>query len=138
MFLLFFFFFLLLSWDHWICSTWQLWKKIYPKPRIQPIPTQERVSSKNKIKIKNSRPRSTISLLSMEITTDIIGLSLANSCTHNKPTCMHLNISISQYGSYIIGPIKAIMLFAFHNFHAWKHQNKIEILSIGNENYLRF
>ena len=52
------FFFLLLSWDHWICSTWQLWKTIYPKPRIQPVPTQERVSSKNKNKIKNSRPSS--------------------------------------------------------------------------------
>ena len=82
-----------------------------------------------------SRPWSTISLLSMQITTDTINLSLANFCTHNKSTCMHLNISISKHGSYIIGSIKAIMLSAFHNFHAWKHENMIEILSINNKTY---
>ena len=62
--------------------------------------------------------RSTISLLSMEITTDTIGLSLANSCTHNRPTCMHLKISIWKHGSDMNGSIKATMLPAFHNFHA--------------------
>ena len=46
------FFFLLLSWDHWICSTWQLWKSIYPRPRFQPVPIQERVSSTKKKKKK--------------------------------------------------------------------------------------
>ena len=48
------FFFLLLSWDHWICSTWQLWKSIYPRPRFQPVPIQERVSSTKKKKKKNT------------------------------------------------------------------------------------
>ena len=81
------------------------------------------------------RGRSRISLLSTEITTDTVGLSLANSCTHNRPTCMHLKISISKHGSYTIVSIKAIMLFAFHSFHAWKNKNRIEILSISIENY---
>ena len=62
--------------------------------------------------------RSTISLLSIEITTDMVGLSFANSCTHNKPTCTHLKISNSKHGSDIIGSINATMLSAFHNFHA--------------------
>ena len=64
------------------------------------------------------RGRSTVSLLSMEITKDIVGLSLAKSCTHNNPTCMHLKISILKQGSDIIGSIKATMLSTFHNFHA--------------------
>ena len=45
-----------------------------------------------------------------EMTTDTFGLFLAKSCTHNKPTCMHLKISISKHGSDIIGSIKATML----------------------------
>ena len=34
----------------------------------------------------------------LEMTTDTFGLFLAKSCTHNKPTCMHLKISISKHG----------------------------------------
>ena len=64
------------------------------------------------------RGGSTISLLSMETTSDTVGRSWANSCTHNSPTCMHLKISISKQGSYIIASINAIALSMFHNFHA--------------------
>ena len=64
------------------------------------------------------RGGSTISLLSMETTLDTVGRSWANSCTHNSPTWMHLKISISKQGSYIIASINAIALFVFHNFHA--------------------
>ena len=62
--------------------------------------------------------KSRISLLSIEIIVDIVGLSLANSCTHSSPTCMHLNISIWKHGSHIVGSNKAIILSSFHNFHA--------------------
>ena len=68
------------------------------------------------------RGRSTISLLSIETTTDAVGLSSANSCTHKRPTCMHLKISISKHGSDIIGSINAAMLLAVHNFHACKQE----------------
>ena len=78
-----------------------------------------------------------ISLLSMETTTDTVGLSWANSCTHNNPTCMHLKISISKQGLYIMGFINAIALSAFHNFHAWKSENKIEIITTNTKNYER-
>ena len=76
-----------------------------------------------------------ISLLSIETTTDTIGLSLANSWTHNSPTCMHLKISVSKQGSYIIGSINVTMLSAFHNFQALKNENMIQIVSINTETY---
>ena len=79
--------------------------------------------------------RSIISLLSIEITIGTVGLSVTNSCTHNRPTCMHLKISISKPDSDIIGSINSTMLSAFHNFHAWKPQNKIEIRSINIKTY---
>jgi hypothetical protein len=83
------------------------------------------------------RGRSIVSLLSMEITMEIVGLSLENSCTHSSPICMHLKISISKHGSRIIGSINATILSAFHIFHAYrkqKHENKIENLSINTKN----
>lgn len=80
------------------------------------------------------RGRSIVSLLSMKITTETVDLSLTNSCTHSSPTCMHLKISISKQGSRIIGSINATMLSAFHIFHAWKHENRIEILSNNTQN----
>ena len=64
--------------------------------------------------------RSKISLLSIEIIVDTFGLSLANSCTHSSPTCIHFEMSIWKHGSHIVGSTKAIMLSSFHNFHAWK------------------
>ena len=33
-----------------------------------------------------------VSLLSIEITAPIVGLSMASSCAHNSPICMHLEI----------------------------------------------
>ena len=38
--------------------------------------------------------RNTSSLLSIEITVAIVGLSTASSCTHRNPMCMHLKISL--------------------------------------------
>ena len=68
-----------------------------------------------------------------EMTTDTFGLFLAKSCTHNKPTCMHLKISISKHGSDIIGSIKATMLYIFHNFHAWKQENRTKIHTVNTK-----
>jgi hypothetical protein len=67
--------------------------------------------------------RSIISLLSIEITIDTVGLFVTNSCTHKRPTCMHLKISVSKHGSDIIGSINATLLPTFHNFHACKKKN---------------
>jgi hypothetical protein len=36
--------------------------------------------------------RNTASLISIEITAAIVGLSTASSCTHKSPICMHLEI----------------------------------------------
>jgi hypothetical protein len=62
--------------------------------------------------------RSTISLFSMEVMVDTAGLSFANSCTHNRPICMHRNISTSKHGSDIAGSTKAEMSRSFHNLKA--------------------
>ena len=69
----------------------------------------------------------------LEMTTDTFGLFLAKSCTHNKPTCMHLKISISKHGLDIIGSIKTTILSIFHNFHAWKQENRTKIHTINTK-----
>ena len=71
--------------------------------------------------------RYAISLLSIEIIVDTIGLSLVESYTHNSPTCMHLNISIWKLGSHIAGSTKAILFSSFHNFHAWMNTSMKDI-----------
>ena len=73
--------------------------------------------------------KSKISLLSIEIIVDTFGLSLANSCTHSNPICIHFEMSIWKHGSHIARSTKAIMLSSFHNFHAWK------ITSVKNKNW---
>ena len=78
--------------------------------------------------------RSTISLLSMEITIQLAYLWQILAHTTGQHVWIS-KISVSKHGSDIIGSIKATMLSAFHNFHAWKHKKKIEILSINKKTY---
>ena len=66
---------------------------------------------------------------------DTVGLSWANSCTHNSPTCMHLKISIWKLGSNIIESINVKVLSALHIFHAVKNENKNEIVIINTKTY---
>lgn len=40
-----------------------------------------------------------VSLLSIKTTEDMLGLSSACSCTHSRPTCIHLNASEAEYES---------------------------------------
>ena len=63
--------------------------------------------------------RLAVSLLSIEITVVIVGLSLASSCTHKRPICMHLIISAWLLGCDISGSIRDVTFSAFHNFHAY-------------------
>ena len=75
------------------------------------------------------------SLLNMEMTIDTFGLFLDKSCSHYRPTCMHLKISISKHGSDISGSIKASMSSVFCNFHAWRPENRIKIRTINTKTY---
>lgn len=62
---------------------------------------------------------SSISRLSIERTVWMVGLSLANSCTHNSPIWMHRIISTSIFELAILWSAKAKTLFSLHNFQAW-------------------
>lgn len=44
-----------------------------------------------------------VSFKSMETTSGMVGRSVAWSCTHNSPTCMHLITSVTRHGSPILG-----------------------------------
>jgi len=59
------------------------------------------------------------SLVSIDITSDIIGLSTALSSTHSKPTWMHLKTWSLEQDSLSIGPTSSNGLPAFHSSHAW-------------------
>ena len=69
------------------------------------------------------------------MTTDTFGLFLEESCTHYRPTCLHLKISISKHGSDFSGSIKASMSSVFCNFHVWRLKNRIEIRTINTKTY---
>lgn len=62
-----------------------------------------------------------ISPTSIDMITEVFGLSLANVCTHNNPTCIHLRISSWLSGLDIDGWISKMIEFSFHNFQAWKY-----------------
>ena len=53
----------------------------------------------------NGGGRSTISLLSIETTVAISGLSFASSCEQRSPMCMHLTMSFTLFGFDISGSI---------------------------------
>jgi len=60
------------------------------------------------------------SLVSIDITSDIIGLSTALASTHSKPTWMHLKTwSLEQDSLSIGGSTSSNGLPAFHSSHAW-------------------
>ena len=51
-------------------------------------------------------------------TDDIVGLSVALSCTHKSPTFMHLDTSAGKHESLMDGSTNSITLSSFHSFHA--------------------
>lgn len=75
------------------------------------------------------RGRSTISLLIIEITVDMEGLSFALSCVQRSPTFMHLRSSASKCVTGTFGSTNAITLSSFHNFHACKLINAMHYWS---------
>lgn len=77
----------------------------------------------------NGGGRSTISLLSIETTVAISGLSFASSCEQRSPMCMHLTMSFTLFGFDISGSISDWMSFSFHNFQAW-NQNKNQFIKV--------
>jgi hypothetical protein len=58
--------------------------------------------------------RDATSLLSIEITVAIVGLSTADSCTHKSPICMHLKIFLWWLWPYISGSMNDKTLSSFH------------------------
>jgi len=72
----------------------------------------------------------TISLLSIETTVAIVGLSFAISCTQRSPICMHLKIWSRQSGLHISRSIKDIMFSSIHIFHALKKTRKRRVKTI--------
>ena len=60
-----------------------------------------------------------VSFESIETTSTMLGLSVAWSCTHKRPTWMHLNTSDGRHDpSSIVGSISSKPLPSFHNCHA--------------------
>ena len=77
------------------------------------------------------------SLVSIDITSDIIGLSTALSSTHSKPTWMHLKTWSLEQDSLSIGSTSSIGLPAFHSSHAWikfTFNVKIKIMQLAMYN----
>ena len=64
-----------------------------------------------------------VSFESIETTSSMVGLSVAWSCTHKRPTWIHLNTSdIGHDSSSIARSISSRPLPSFHNCHAWYKQ----------------
>lgn len=76
------------------------------------------------------RGSSTISQRSIERTVHVSGLSVANSCTHNRPTFAYLTTSSSiNPASHIAGSAKFAIFPSFHSFQACSyHDQKYQIM----------
>ena len=77
------------------------------------------------------------SLVSIDITSDIVGLSTALSSTHSKPTWMHLKTWSLEQDSLSIGSTSSNGLPAFHSSHAWikfTFNVKIKIMQLAMYN----
>jgi len=66
-----------------------------------------------------------VSLLNINTTEDIVGLSSARSCTHNSPTCMHLKTSDGEYELAMEESISSKAFPSFHNFQLYKKEKSI-------------
>jgi len=62
--------------------------------------------------------RTMLSFVSMETTLDIVGRSVAWSCTHKRPTWMHLVTSSRKLDLSNLGSTSSRLLPSFHNCHA--------------------
>jgi len=80
------------------------------------------------------------SLVSIDITSDIIGLSTALSSTHSKPTWMHLKTWSLEQDSLSIGSTISNGLPAFHSSHAWikfTFNVKIKLMQLEMLSFMR-
>jgi len=80
------------------------------------------------------------SLVSIDITSDIIGLSTALSSTHNKPTWMHLKTWSLEQDSLSIGSTNSNGVPAFHSSHAWIKfifNVKIKLMQLAMYKFMR-
>lgn len=62
--------------------------------------------------------RLAVSLPSNTTTLDMVGRSLGSSCTHNSPTCTHLNTSLALQLDRSVESIKSNGLPSCHSLHA--------------------
>jgi hypothetical protein len=65
-----------------------------------------------------------VSLLNINTTEDIVGLSSARSCTHNSPTCMHLRTSEGEYELSMEESISFKAFCSFQSFQLYKKKNQ--------------
>lgn len=72
-----------------------------------------------------------LSLLSIKTTEDMLGLSSACSCTHSRPTCIHLNASEAEHVSTNDESTSSNPFPSFHSFHAWNKLIQNETCSIS-------
>ena len=66
--------------------------------------------------------RSIISLLSIEITIDTVGLSVTNSCTHKRPTCMHLKFPFQSMVQILLDLL--MLQYCLHSTISMPEKNK--------------
>ena len=65
-----------------------------------------------------------VSFESIETTSNMVGLSIALSCTHKRPTWMHLNTSNGGHDSFsMVESTSSKPLPSFHTCHAWYKSN---------------
>ena len=60
-----------------------------------------------------------VSLLNIKTTEDIVGLSSARSCTHIRPTFMHLSTSDTEYESANDESISSSVFPSLHSLQAY-------------------
>lgn len=82
--------------------------------------------------------RVTVSLASMWTTLDIVGLSAASSCTHNRPMCTHFRISLGKHDFSINGSINSKPLLSHQKFHAYNCTYMHLVLVISNFIYFKY
>lgn len=59
-----------------------------------------------------------VSFLSIDDTSNMVGLSLAFSCTHNKAVCMHLNNLHDEFVSSSAGSMNSMPFSCSHSSYA--------------------
>lgn len=84
-----------------------------------------------------------VSLASIVVTADMVGLRFGCSCTHNNPICMHLSTSSAFDVSAIDGSMNSKLSPSLHSLHAcrkwrWNFDHSLRSMSIATRNTLYF